>query len=162
MSVGISPIVDLLNFQLSQVPQYSTFTSLFDQYRIVSVVAVFKVKATETYIGNSSGDIPHCRTAIDYNDNSGTLSPAVDYQTCVDVPMTTSFCRKLVPRWASPVYRGISGSGYVMGSPRAWLDSQYPDVPHYQIVVNIDNTSLDNQFVYEVDVLYTVQFQTVN
>jgi len=160
MNVGLSPIVDLINFQVSDLPQISTFSNLFDQYRILRVLTYFKNTATQTYFGNSSGDVPSVTTAIDYNDNSAILTPAVNFQTAVTSPMTTSFVRNLVPRTAVPVYNGVS-SAYQMGDVGSWLDLRYPSVPHYQLVVNIGTTSIDNQFVYTVDVLYTVEFRTV-
>lgn len=161
MSVGTSPIVDLINFQVSDLPQIATFQALFDQYRIKNVVVYFKTQATQVYWGNSSGDVPSCTTAIDYNDNSTDLAPAVQFQTAVTNPMTTTFVRALQPRTAVPVYNGITTSAYMMGEKDAWLDLNFPSIPHYQLVVNIGSTSIDNQFVYVVDVLYTVEFRTV-
>jgi len=160
MSVGVSPIVNQLNFQVSDLPQIATMQSLFDQYRIKNVVVYFKTQATQVYWGNSSGDVPVVTTAIDYNDN-GTSVPAIDYQTAVTNPMTTTFVRALQPRTAVPVYNGIGASAYMMGEKDAWLDLRYPAIPHYQLLIDIGSTSIDNQFVYVVDVLYTVEFKSV-
>jgi hypothetical protein len=160
MSVGASAIVDVINFQLSDIPQYATFTSLFDQYRIKSVVVAFKTSATQTYWGNSSGDVPLITTAIDYNDNSSAGVAASDFQTAVTNPFTTSFSRTLSPRTAVPVFNGVTNA-YQMGAKDAWLDTTYTGVPHYQLVVNSNTTSIDNQFVYTVDVLYSVEFCNV-
>lgn len=160
MTVGVSPIVDVINFQLSDIPDISQYTALFDRYRIKGVSVVFVNRGTQTYIGNSSGDVPYITTAIDYNDNSTALVPADRYQTCLTTQMTTTFVRKFVPQKALPVYNGIS-SAYVAGRNDQWLDCGFTGVPHYQLVVNIGATSLDAQFVYEVDVLYTVEFDTV-
>jgi expansin (peptidoglycan-binding protein) len=159
MSVGVSPIVDQINFQASDIPNISSYTSLFDQYRIVTVSAIFKPRATQLYTGNSSGDVPWITTAIDVNDNSVNLVPADRYQSALSTQMTTAFVRRLVPKTAVPVYNGLT-SAYMQGRS-GWLDCGYTAVPHYQLVVNIGATSLDNQFVYEVDVLYTLQFKLV-
>lgn len=161
MNVGASAIVDYLNFQVNDLPQISTFRNLFDQYRIRNVVVAFKAQATQTYTGNSSGDVPSITTAIDYNDNSAAGIPAVEYQNAVTNPMTTSFVRSLQPRTAQPVYNGALSTAYLMGNKDLWIDLAYPQVPHYQLIVNIGTTSIDNQFVYSVDVLYTVEFKNV-
>lgn len=160
MTVGVSPIVDYINFQLTDIPDYTQYTALFDRYRIKGVTVVFKNRGTQVYWGNSSGDVPYCTTAIDYNDNASAGVPADRYQTVVTTQMTTSFSRKLVPQKAVPVFNGVS-SAYVSGRNDQWIDAAYPGVPHYQLVVNIGATSIDNQFVYEVDVLYTIEFDTV-
>lgn len=160
MSVGASPITDYINFQISDIANIAEYTALFDQYRITSVSAVFLNKATQVYIGNSSGDLPMVTTAIDYNDNSSLGVNPTQYQTAVTNPMTTNFVRRLVPRTAMPVFNGVT-SAYVMGPRDAWLDCTYTSVPHYQLIVNITNTSVDSQFVVEVDVLYSLEFQSV-
>ncbi len=159
LSVGASAIVDTINFQISDIPQVATFTGLFDQYRIKQVVVIFRTVGTQTYWGNSSGDVPVITTAIDYNDNGGSVQ-AADYQTAVTNPFTTSFCRVFSPRTSVPVYNGVT-SAYMMGSKDAWLDTTYPSIPHYQLVVNSNTTSIDNQFVYVVDVMYSLEFANV-
>jgi len=160
MSVGVSPITDYINFQISDIPNIGEYTRMFDQYRIRSVSVVFLNKGIQQYIGNSSGDIPYVTTAIDYNDNSsGGVSPT-EYQSVQTCPMTTSFVRKLTPRTAVPVYNGVS-SAYLMGPADAWLDTSYASIPHYQLIVGIGATSIDAQFVYQVDVLYQLEFTTV-
>lgn len=160
MTVGVSPILDYLNFAINDISNIGEYTALFDQYRIVQVVAMFIPRATQTYIGNSSGDVPFVQTAIDYNDNSATGTAPSEYQSCVTTQMTTAFVRRLTPRYAVPVYNGVT-SAYVQGPKDGWIDATYNNVPHYQLVVSIGATSLDAQFVYEVDVLYSLEFKTV-
>ncbi len=160
VNVGVSPIVDTINFQISDLPQITTFSALFDQYRIKHVVASFRSTATQVYWGNSSGDVPTITTAIDYNDNFAAAVPAKEFSTAVTLPMTTSFVRALTPRTAVPVYNGVT-SAYMLGPLDAWLDITYPAIPHYSIVVNTGTTSIDNQFVYIVDVIYTIEFRAV-
>lgn len=160
MNVGVSPIVDYVNFSLSDIPDYTSFTAMFDQYRVVGVTCLFRNAGTQVYTGNSSGDVPYIQTAFDYNDASTAGKPAESYQSCLTSPITASFSRRFAPRMAMPVYNGVSNA-YVMGSNQLWLDAAYPSVPHYQLVVNIGATSIDNQFVTALDVLYTVQFKTL-
>jgi len=161
VSVGVSPLQTQMNFSLNQLPQSTVFTNLFDQYRILSVTVLFRVIGTTVYTGNSSGDLPYISTAIDYNDNSSALKPAINYQSCVTTSMITSFSRKFSPRTAIPVYNGVT-QAYQQGNIASWIDTQYPSVPHYSLVIDLGSTSIDNQFVYSVDVLYTVQFKTLN
>lgn len=160
MSVGTSPILDYLNFQISDIGNIAEYTALFDQYRIKKVVVMFIPRATQVYWGNSSGDVPYVQTAIDYNDNSSAGTTPSEYQSCVTTQMTTTFVRSFTPRFAAPVFNGVT-SAYVQGPTTGWLDTTYTSVPHYQLVVSVGSTSLDNQFVYEVDVLYSLEFKTV-
>lgn len=161
MTVGASEILSYDNFKLSDIPTYTVFTQLFDQYRIKQVQVLFKAVGTQTYIGNSSGDIPQVSTAFDYNDGSGNGAHPRGYQSCLTTLATCSFNRKFTPRTATQLYLSGTSSGYRAGNPNDWLDCAYPGIPHYQLVTNITTTSLDCQFVYDVDVVYTLEFKTV-
>jgi len=161
MSVGTSEILSHDNFMLSDIQNYSQFTDIFDMYRIRSVQVLFKVVGTQMYWGNSSGDIPQVSTAFDYNDGTASAAHPKGYQTCLTTVATTSFNRKFSPRTAQQVYYNSTLSGYKAGNITDWLDTAYPSIPHYQLVTNVTPTSIDNQFVYEVDVIYTVDFKQV-
>jgi len=161
MSVGVSEIMSYDNFKLSDINNYQQFTDIFDMYRIRSVQVLFKVVGTQMYWGNSSGDIPQVSTAFDYNDGSSSGAHPKGYQTCLTTVATTSFNRRFSPRTAQQVYYNATSSGYKAGKVTDWLDTSYPAIPHFQLVTNITPTSIDNQFVYEVDVIYTVDFKQV-
>jgi len=161
MSVGVSEIMSYDNFTLADVQNYQQFTDIFDMYRIRSVQVLFKVVGTQMYWGNSSGDIPQVSTAFDYNDGSSSGAHPKGYQTCLTTVATTSFNRRFSPRTAQQVYYNATSSGYKAGKVTDWLDTSYPAIPHYQLVTNITPTSIDNQFVYEVDVIYTIDFKQV-
>lgn len=161
MSVGVSPITDSISFSLSQIPGIQNFLNIYDFYRIRQVVVLFKVVGTTNYIGNSSGDIPRVGVAIDYNDNTSTGAPAESYQNCVSTNMITPFVRRFSPRTAIGLYNGSLSTAYIQGRPDQWIDTNYPAVPHYGLVINIGSTSLDAQFVYAVDVLFQLEFKDV-
>lgn len=160
VSVGVSPATYYWNFALNQIPNVSEYTALYDAYRIKQVVVYFRPAATQVYTGNSSGDVPTITTALDYNDNSTAGVDPTEYQTAMTCQMTTAFARKLSPRTAIAIYNGVSNA-YIQGSPNQWIDCGYPAVPHYQLIVQTGSTSIDNQFVYIVDILYTLEFKTV-
>jgi len=160
VNVGVSPIVDYINFKLNDIPGYTNFTNIYDMYRISKVVMLFKAIGTQVYWGNSSGDVPQITTAFDFNDGSSELAPAQSYETALTTTMTTSFSRTFSPKVAVQVYNGVS-AGYLEGSSNQWLDTDYPGIPHYQLVVNTNTTTIDNQFVYSVDALFCLEFKQV-
>jgi hypothetical protein len=157
MSVGISAIKDEITFSLNQISNYSEYTALYDMYQIRKVVVYFKSVGTVIYTGNSSGDLPKVRTAIDYNSNTANV-PLSQYSTCNSTIMTTNFARTLRPRASSTIYNGVT-SAYALAPLNTWFDCVYPAIPHYSLQVEIDTTSIDNQFVYDVDVLFVLAFK---
>lgn len=159
MSVGVSPISDYISFSLSQIPGIQNFLNIYDFYRIKKVVCLFKVLGTQVYMGNSSGDVPRLSVAIDYNDGTSTGAPAQSYQNCITTVMTGNFVRSFSPRTAIQLFNGSLSTAYIEGKPNQWIDTNYPAVPHYGLVINIGATSIDNQFVVGLDVLFCLEFK---
>jgi len=159
MNVGVSPIRDYISFSLAQIPGIQNFLNIYDFYRIRKVVCLFKVLGTQVYWGNSSGDVPRIAVAIDYNDGTSTGAPAQSYQNCFVSTMTGNFVRSFSPRTALALYNGSLSTAYIEGKPNQWIDTNYPAVPHYGLVIDIGATSIDNQFVIGLDVLFCLEFK---
>lgn len=130
-------------FKLDDLPDYTEFTSLFDQYRICAV----KVTITSPYTGNTGlvprsgaanglGTMPAIKmySVSDYDDAvTLTVAQLMQYQNCRITELTTnlkggkaSFFIK--PRLATAVYSGAFTS---YGNTKMWLDAASPSVEHY-------------------------------
>lgn len=158
-------------FRLTDVPNASEFTALFDQYRIQKVVVTFHPRAsamsTTTQIGNSlTGRI---MTAIDHDDNAaiggGTWAGIRDalnqYQTCrTHVPQRT-FSRVIYPQKR---VAGIDIAGALANTgtgSRSWTDCAVASALWYGLRVGVQNTTSTGDIVMDVSLKYYLQFRDV-
>jgi len=167
-------------FSLDQMPNYTEFTQLYDQYKIRKVKVewvnqrsvntdsyTFSIVDPTTGIvtgGTSTRIFPEIWTVIDRDDTAPptTLGEMLEYQSLRVTKGATRHKRILRPKFAVPVFRGaLSADGYM---PRSgWIDCSYPDVPHYGIkdaYVNPDNNDAA-VFSGEQIITYYVAFRTV-
>lgn len=101
----------LLSFKLNDVPQYTDFTNLFDQYLIRKVRVDFKCTANDFTASFVNTEIPQLLTVIDKN----TILPltGIDellaFQNCRQNPCNTNFSRTLIPKY---LFSGLGGLQY--------------------------------------------------
>ena len=124
---GTTP-VDLfgaLAFSLNQFPDFTEFTSLFDQYRISTIQLEF-VPTT----GQNTGS--PILTAIDYDDSTPVTSVGalLEYNTLMITSPGQFFQRTFNPKVSVATYQGIATTAYSsMGG--IWIDAGYPAVQYY-------------------------------
>lgn len=158
MSYGVYSIAPagntLLNsytFTLQQlVPNYTEFTTLFDQYRLRCLVFKIRmVRSPDASSTTANGQYyPDIYCAVDHDDatipanvdavmqygkvKSGILKPNVWFKyKCYPTPSTT-------------VYRGVTAA-YMPVKINQWIDLAYTDVQFYGIKLAVDATSIGNQ-----------------
>jgi len=123
-----------LKFGLSDLPDYTEFTSLFDDYRICAVEVSFVPKFNMLSVTTTSSVItPILVTVLDYDDNNtpSGISDLMEYDSVVVTNFDKSCKRIVCPRWTTAAYSGTSTWSYA--SNRGWVDAAYPDVYHYGI-----------------------------
>lgn len=119
-------------YMLSQLPAYTEFTSLYDEYRIIGATLHFMSNVTNAPVG-ASAYIPRIWVANDLDANGP--STAVGFLERPD-HVVKSFSRDFkyycaYPRVAKEYYRSPTTSAYGAGGKGTWLDCAAPDVPHY-------------------------------
>jgi hypothetical protein len=124
-------------FTLGDMPQYSAFTALFDQYRINSVTVTF----TPTLTGNtdlqSSSSQPYLSDwtlwyTVDLDDASviSPLTALMEYEGVRCLPFTGKpHVIKFVPHTALAAYAGAFTS--YANVPDPWLDCASSNVQHF-------------------------------
>jgi len=152
------------SFALSNLPNYTEFTSLFDQYRILQASVSFLPYANSSSSGAVSGSFPGIiASAIDYDDAS--LPGATDlqqYESYKRNPAFEEFVRTIKPRVAIAAYNGSTFTGYV-NRYAPWIDANSPSVPHYGLkTVIINSTYATSTPVYEVEVQLTIQVRSLH
>jgi len=116
---------------LNGLPNYTEFTGLFDQYRIVEIgVQCIPAQNVETLAAGGSGFNGNLLTHVDYDDNTPPSSEAemLQRQNLQSWVWSRPFAFRYAPRIASAVYSGAFTS-YANVSP--WVDVASPDVRYY-------------------------------
>lgn len=126
---------------LSNLPNYTELTALFDQYKITAVKARFIFDMTASNIPNTTtqNTMPNLITVIDKNDGTA-LAAITDYEQYetmkvrrLDKQITIYF----KPRVSSSLYSAGGFTGYAI-SPQVWVDTNSPSVEYYGLKYGIN------------------------
>jgi hypothetical protein len=137
------------------IAQATTFTSLFDQYRFLSMsVAVLPRQSITT---TASGQ-PSYFTVVDYDDATTPTSRAfmVDYDNCTQCEVYESVSRTFSPHVALSAYSGAFTS--FANRAYQWIDVASPTVQHYGFKFWIDVCSAPVP-VWDISISYVIEFQ---
>jgi hypothetical protein len=137
------------SFSLSQVPNTTDFSNLFDQYRIIEIA----VTLIPNYI---QANVP-IYTAFDYDD---ALTPPnvftlFEKQTCRISESDQVIERVFTPRTLRETYATAVTSGYET-AVGAWIDSQNDTIPHYgfkYFIAPLPATGLTNTYAMNVELV---------
>jgi hypothetical protein len=128
------------------VPDYTDFTNLFDIYRIAGceVRMFYNVNTSTTF---ATAGLPLLACVIDYNDINplANLGAALEYTNCAllqlgNVRGSSPSCNvSWKPRIAAEANAPGSAVAALAPSGPIWLDSTYPNIPHYGMKAVYDN-----------------------
>lgn len=124
---------DAWKFRLSDLPDYTEFTELFEYYRITGVRIRYTFNGTNASlpIGNSYAFMPSIMYAQDLNDAIAETRPDLmqhDKVTFKSLNRPGSvFIR---PKTQVMMYEGVAGTGYAEGVNK-WINTSDPNVEHY-------------------------------
>lgn len=136
-------------FRLGDLPNYTEFTALFDQYRIDKIV--FKIipmcnvnQLTINSTGALSNNPGIIGTVIDYDDAGSptSLGYMEQYQNFRYQPVVSSrtMMRAFKPRIAVAAYGQGLFTSY-MNKKATWIDCNSPAVPHYGLKIYLDGAN---------------------
>jgi len=154
-------VVYTQSFVLSNLPQVSALTAVFDQYKI-DTVEVWIIPNTNT-TGNAAGfDGYTISSVIDYDDDStsGVTSASLQqYQNCV---MSSRF-EGIYRKWRPHVQGALNNaSNSLVGSENLtspWIDCAQPSIKHYGL--KLVQTATATTAVVAVRARFTVSFRNV-
>lgn len=149
-------------FKLSNLPNTTEFTNLFDQFRIVMVEAEY---VFSTHILASQARYPRITFAVDYSDasNPATESEVLQYQNAESFQfgqVKHTFKRVLKPLAALAAYQGTF-TAYGTASSTQWFDTNNSSVEYYGTKewINNYNTTLATGAVINVYHRYHLEFK---
>ncbi len=124
-------------FHLNDLPDYSEFTNLFDQYRIKSIEVWLIPRSNEQFTASDNPGL--LASAVDYDDSSTvSRSGLLEYSNVLESNGLNGHYRKFVPAAAVPAYNGVTPGFTSVSSP--WVDAAYPGVEHYGFKAAISAT----------------------
>lgn len=149
-----------LSFSLADVPNYTEFTTLYDQYSLRGVAFCLIPK----FNVNTMVDIvPPVWSILDYDGTFPTTSTAMlQYQNLHMVRGQKWHKRYLKPRCLGVVYNaGLTNAN--APKKNQFIDTQDINVPHYGATIMLPpgNTGGDSPFAYDLKVTYYLAFKNV-
>lgn len=161
----------VFTFALDDLPNYSEFQNLFDQYKIHCVVISFVPTFTENnffdMLNAEVSAMPRIQSIIDLDDDTalGSENEMLQYQYVKKTRGNRVHTRKIFPRVQSPVYDNLLSFGYATNRGKPWIDTTKADVPHYGLKVMVDavtsSTSAVNMDLWRIEATYYLSFRTV-
>lgn len=145
-----------LNFQLTNFPDATEFTSLFDQYRIVQITVEFLSLTTGPYVSPLT-------SIIDYDDSNAvaSLNELLEYQTAMTTTAGANHTRTLTPHVTSAVYSGAFTS-FAVAPNSLWIDCANANVQYYGLKYYFPALSGGtNTVLYNVYISGILQFKRV-
>lgn len=177
--VQIGAIGNLLNsaetmfaytFSLDQLPNYTEFTSLYDQYMITKVVVKFYHIRDPSQVTNLapggavSGGV--LLTAIDHDDSTPASSgnEMRQYSTCHVTNFGKDHTRVQVPCVLRQLYETAVTTAYTP-SYRQWISTNDPGCQHFGLkiglILNDGATAPANAVQYRVEAVYYIKCKSV-
>lgn len=158
--VGNVETTGAASFALSDLPSYTDFTSLFDQYRICQITARFLPGVSLFGASTTTTDIPDLHTAVDLDDDTApaTVDTLRQFATHQVTPNQQYVERVWTPRFAVATYSGTFTS-YSLAPSGQWIDSNSPGVLHYGVKWGMTPVSVASgqYLLYNVECTYVVQ-----
>lgn len=170
LSSTANDVFQALNFTLSQVPSYTDFTTLYDQYRINGIKWTLIPRgntaeitaasgASTVFQGQSTGVF----SAIDYDDNTAptSINQLCEYQNMKMTRATQLHSRYLKPRvnttGITNIGTGVTGP---MMNTRGWLDCDFINVPHFGLKLALQQ-AVNYNLTYDVKIDFYLAFKNV-
>ncbi len=152
-------------FQLSDLPNTSSFSALFDQYKIERVKLHFRARNNAVFVANTAspnGGVPMGTVAVDRDDASAWTSATdgLQYDNAIQFNGEEDFEVELVPSITPSVFASGAFSGYGVRSPM-WIDIANTSVPHYGVKLHIGplSATVTSSWVWDVGAEYIVSFK---
>lgn len=157
---NVAPTLYTIDFRLNQLPNYTEFTDLYDQYKINAVKLSFLPSQTQSISLSSTNNSTQGRffSAIDYNDANSPVSidELRQYQSCKWTSMYRPHKRFFRPKIQD------RGASYTPGKP--WINCTSPDQQYLALKVGIEPTNAtapSTSLYYNVEAKFYMSFKNV-
>ncbi len=163
ISVGSSGAGAGIPFHLTDVPNSTDFTSLFDQYRFVEVRIKFVPTTGNFGPSTSSTDFPKLMTVIDYDDATTPLNEDEmrQYETYQVTPNTQAVERVIQPPLAALASYSGAFTSYAQAPRTMWFDCASAGIEFYGLKWYVPPISVvsGSYVLWTMEATYTLQFR---
>lgn len=156
---SVTPTLQAFNFSLNDLPNYTEFTNLYDQYKINCVKIMFTPQMTvNNSLSTANNPAANVRffSAIDYNDSTApaSIDELREYHTCKCTPILRIHKRIIYKP------KILDSSSYSL-SP--WIATSSPSTNYFGLKIGIEPTSstIDQTMAYSVECRYYMTFKQV-
>lgn len=167
---GSTAVLGQISFCLADLSQVTTFSSMFDRYRIDKVKLRFASRnpaASPFNVASPNNTVPQVYIAVDRDDSTAPASTAVltEYDNSLVVPGTCSFDLDLIPSVVSTIANASSTatSSVIRRSDEEWLDIAATTIPHFGVKFGITAlaVSTSSNWYFDIEAWYYVSFKNV-
>jgi hypothetical protein len=122
-------------FSVTNIPQATSLSSVFDQYRVIRIEAWIQYAPATTGIIMSNLISPTFITAVDYDDSTSpaTFAALYDNENALTSQLEEGHYHDFTPKVASAVYNGAFTGFASVQAP--WIDAASLTVEHYGIKI---------------------------
>lgn len=155
-----------ISVQLNQLSQVSTFSALFDKYKIEYIECTFRPRAPFNSMENAATAlpvIPMIYTVIDPDDALAptTLAQLQEYQSCESQPSSNpEFTRRFRPHILEGAWDGTNVVP-AKSSPAGWVDIAYTTIRHYGMKYGCTAAQAAPSQIWDIDCYVGVSFMNV-
>jgi hypothetical protein len=148
-------------FYAGDLSEISSFTSIFDQYRITAVHIVIKPSAQLSTTASATPPYAYLYVVTDYDDSStlASASLALNYQNCSIITPGYSHSRVVRPHVNLTAASG--GSGIAVSRVSPWVDAADTNVIHYGLKCAVTQSTSTNLAQWHIWFRYFVEFRMV-
>jgi hypothetical protein len=146
----------------SDIPQFSNFATIFDQYRFIKVEVWLNPIGPATAPGYSPPNGSRFISVTDYDDANtvGSSGSLLQYENSSAGSLQMGHYRSFRPHMAVAAY-GNSVFTSFKNTVSDWIDCGSTTVQHYGIKCGVDATNSSNDFKIEAFTRVTIQFRNV-
>ncbi len=163
-----NPLLGQISFCLADLNQATTFSSLFDRYRIekVHVRVTSRNNAGQLFnIASPNNAAPQLYMAIDRDDSAapGSIQALTEYDNCMVMPANSCLDIVLTPSVVATIANSSSTatSSVIKRSDEEWLDIAATTIPHFGLKWGITplQATTTSAWYFDLQMWYFVSFK---
>lgn len=147
-------------FKLSDLPNYTEFTALYDQYRIRYIKLMFFFQQ-DPFVNMTTGSfLGRMYTALDFDDATSPTEADIQQMRYVKVKRPVGIVKRfLKPRCLNTIYNDGITNAYTLANKKTWIDCSNPNVTHYGVKLFINKPSGTNHVTCTVQAKFYIEFK---
>lgn len=147
--------------KLNDLPDYSDFTNLFDQYKISGVKIEIIPRGNESSL--SSSQSTQVMSVIDRNGlaNPFTENQLLQYQSLRKTPLFRRHVRYYKPAVLTPALDYNATNPFPLSKVNQWISTENPDVDHYGLYGFVPDPGFEANITMDVYTTFYIALRAI-